>query len=69
MITVGKPNERKEVCKEEWEGLGTKVARHGAALGTQGSGGAGIQAGNYCTSSQSRAGPERCRFSLSRIAV
>lgn len=33
MIKVGKPNERKEVCKEEWEGFGTKAARHGAALG------------------------------------
>jgi hypothetical protein len=32
-ILVGKPNERKEVCKEEWEGLDTKVVRHGAALG------------------------------------
>ena len=30
---VGRPNERKEVCKEEWEGLDTKVARHSAALG------------------------------------
>ena len=34
-ILVGKPNERKKVCKEEWEDLGTKEARHGAALGRQ----------------------------------
>jgi len=30
---MGKPNERKEGCKKRWEGLRTRVIRHGAALG------------------------------------
>lgn len=55
---MGKPNERKEVCKEEWESLGRRVgqARRRAGQAHQGSGGAGFLSGNYCTSSQSRAG-------------